>query len=212
MERDAEKLLTEAVRMCAEAGCTTGWAEHSRYAAEFARAVAGLAGMDGTRAYCATLLHDCGRFDPRGNGRGAPLFWHEVLGFRFLMSRGRPEWARYCITHGYLDQGDLSTVSEPDAPAEVRELVSGFLASIEYDDYDRLVQLADGIALKECYVTLEQRAIDSMFRYGRLEAGLDRFKMFMSLKTYFDAKCGWSVYEVVPGFMDMAARFRYDYL
>ncbi|MDR0367493.1 MAG: HD domain-containing protein [Rickettsiales bacterium] len=208
--RNAEKLLDEALAECIASGGTDGWAVHSRKAAQFARAVASACGMDAEFAYNATLLHDAGRSYPEANAP-ASVFMHGPCGYRFLESRGALEYARFAITHFIsskaIKKGDWAGLSPAD-----EELCIRVSASAPFDDYDMLVQLADNTALKEGFVFIEQRMIDSMFRYGQMPGDMARFLYLCRLKAKFDAKCGRNVYLILPDFVQEAAAMKYDYM
>jgi putative nucleotidyltransferase with HDIG domain len=213
--KQAEEWLDEARQACLDNGGTDGWAPHSKYVAEITRAIAAACGMDAEIAYMAGLLHDIGRYDPETSGYkgGGP---HGLSGYRLLEEKGYPELARYCLTHTFREDEEISEFGYSDLPPEDRKFIADFIKNAHYTDYDLLVQLADNMALKEGFVTLEQRTIDLMFRYGYGTDShglwLDNFRYLHRLKRYFDGKCGRPVYDLIPEFMEQAAAFKYDYL
>jgi hypothetical protein len=135
-----------------------------------------------------------------------------MAGYRLLAAKGCPELARYCLTHTFREDEEISEFGYSDLSPGDRKFLADFIKNAHYDDYDLLVQLADNMALKEGFVMLEQRLIDLMFRYGEPQFWLESFKHFYGLKRHFENKCGRNVYSLVPGFLEQAAGFRYDYL
>ena len=69
------------------------------------------------------------------------------------------------------------------------------LAELVYDDYDRLIQLCDALAMAEGVVDIEIRMSDVKRRYG--EYPQEKWDNNLALKAYFEEKCGKSIYEVV---------------
>ena len=210
--KQAEEWLDAAGRAGHANGGTDGFVPHSHNTAKVAEAIAAACGMDAGLAYMAGLLYYIGRYDPATSGYkgGGP---HSLAGYRLLKDKGCPELARYCLTHTFRKDEEISEFGYSYLSPEDRNFIADFIKNACYTDYDLLVQLADNMALKEGFVTLEQRTIDLMYRYdGQPEFWLDNFGHFYRLKRYFEKKCGRSLYSLVPGFLDQAAGFKYDYL
>ena len=74
---------------------------------------------------------------------------------------------------------------------EMKEL----LAEMVYDDYDRLIQLCDALAMAEGVVDIETRMLDVKRRYGHYPQ--EKWDNNLALKAYFEEKCGKSIYDVV---------------
>jgi putative nucleotidyltransferase with HDIG domain len=207
-----KKTIDEWMREAREAslghGITDGWIAHSHNAAEAARHIARAAGMDEELAWTAAALHDIGRIHP--NGADAPLS-HGYYGFKILEERGYPELARYCLTHCKSIEEEFNPAKWKLPPDET-EFVENFLGSARYDDYDLLVLLADAVAHKDGYLFLEQRVMDSVFRYNDAGFAAKLFAGSYKIKRRFDRKCGRDVYETIPGFIEQALAFKYEYL
>ena len=58
-----------------------------------------------------------------------------------------------------------------------------------------LIQLCDALAMAEGVVDIEPRMLDVKRRYG--EYPQEKWDSNLSLKAYFEAKCGKSIYDVV---------------
>jgi hypothetical protein len=70
------------------------------------------------------------------------------------------------------------------------------LDNIEYNDYDKLIQLCDGISLAEGITLVEIRIVDVVNRYGFNEHTLNKWKATFEIKKYFDLKCNKNIYEL----------------
>ena len=78
---------------------------------------------------------------------------------------------------------------------EDTEFVRQFIKETEYDDYDRLVQLADYMYGAHGVTTLERRFCSVLARYDLAKPRRDLMGAY-ELKRYFDEKCGVDVYEL----------------
>lgn len=81
-----------------------------------------------------------------------------------------------------------------------------FVANAVYDDYDRLVQLCDSLALPTGFCLLEKRFVDVTIRYGVHPATIDRWKKILEIKALFEAQIGCSVYTLLPGVVENSLR------
>lgn len=181
---EAETLLQEA-----ESRNPGLWGNHSRITARCAERIAAAAGMDRERAYVLGLLHDIGRrFGIRHLG-------HVIDGYCHMMELGYPAVARICLTHSfnlptldvYVGKRDIS----PEQQKEMQTLLDG----IQYDDYDRLIQLCDCLAGAEGVMDMEARMADVKRRYGFYPQ--DKWDANLKLKRYFEEKAGKDIYEIV---------------
>ena len=181
---EAQRLLMEAE------SCNPGpWGDHCRNAATCARRIAEKVGMDAEKAYMLGLLHDIGRKFGKGHMQ------HAWFGFQYMMELGYDEVARICLTHSFPVQDFETFIGKRDISPEDQQMLQSILESIEYDDYDRLIQLCDGLAAPEGVVDVEERMLDVKCRYGSYPQA--QWDAVMGLKTYFEEKCGKDIYEVV---------------
>ena len=181
----------EAHRLLAEAeSCNPGpWGDHSRVAADCACKIATAAGMDGEKAYVLGLLHDIGR------KFGIYHMPHIYRGYHYMMELGFEEVARVCLTHSFSTPDLRTYIGKFDVTDEQLEEMKDLLAGMVYDDYDRLIQLCDALAMAEGVVDIETRMLDVKRRYG--EYPQEKWDNNMALKAYFEKKCGKSIYEIV---------------
>lgn len=163
---------------------------HSHGAAQVAERVAERAGMDKDKAYVFGLLHDVGKAPGSG--------WRHIMnGYERMMEAGLPEVARICLTHSFQLKESLEFLPDED----YKEFVSDFVSKVEYDDYDRLIQLADYMSCADGVVPIEWRVCDVLLRHNPAPNLQDVLKKIYELKKYFAEKCGVSdLYEIFPEF------------
>lgn len=179
----AEQLLHEAEL------CNPGpWGKHSRTAAHCAQKIAiHCVGLDSDKAYILGLLHDIGRrFGVRHLG-------HVSDGYRYMMSLGFDEAARICLTHSFNNHNVAEYIGKFDTLPEEYQLICEELANIQFDDYDRLIQLCDALAGNGCVLDIEERMMDVKVRYGFYP--MAKWNQNLWLKSYFETKMGMDVYS-----------------
>ena len=166
------------------------WKEHCLNVARMAETIASRCGMDPEKAYVLGLLHDIGR----GEYKSWNQMHHVIYGYRQLLD-DYPEAAKICLTHSfgtkdireYGDNVDLKCSDE-----DIR-FINKYLETVEYDDYDLLIQLCDSMCLPEGITLLQVRLLDVASRYGVNEYILRRWKRFFEIKDYFDGLCGCNI-------------------
>lgn len=182
---EAQRILEEAAQ------CNPGkWVAHSRVTGECAEKIARqVCDMDADTAYIVAILHDIGR------KFGAKQMAHSMDGYRYLHALGYEQAAKICITHSFPTQMRSSYIGKMDLSQEDENEMARLLASYEYDDYDRLVQLCDAVALPEGAVNMETRLDDVAARYGCYPSGVR--ERYAALKVYFERKMNRNLYEVL---------------
>ncbi|MBP5511800.1 HD domain-containing protein [Candidatus Saccharibacteria bacterium] len=179
------------------------WQNHSRDVAKVCAAIAEKAGMDVDLAYAKGLLHDVYKALERDNeisvevdGETVPSMTHPFKGYQLLMEKGFPEAARSALTHTFynvyevLDGGfDSRLLPEDNA------FLKKWLSENEYDDYDKLVQLADNMASWRGVMTIDDRFCDILSRHPVSNPSSALRKLY-ELKDYFDGKMHGNVYEL----------------
>ena len=95
---------------------------------------------------------------------------------------------------------DIATsIGEFDVSDEDYLFMKAFVANAVYDDYDRLVQLCDALAMPTGFCLLEKRFVDVTIRYGVHTATVDRWKKILEIKEQFENQIGCSIYSLLPG-------------
>ena len=181
----------EAHRLLAEAEvCNPGpWGEHSRVAALCAEKIAKKCGMDSESAYVLGLLHDIGR------KFGIKHLAHVYDGYQYMKELGYDAAARICLTHSFCQPKLDVYIGKFDIPQKQQVQLQSILSTLEYDDYDRLIQLCDCLAGSGGVMDMEARMEDVKQRYGFYRK--DKWDTNLWLKAYFEEKTGENIYEVV---------------
>jgi len=167
------------------------WARHSANVGIAARNIAEkVPGLDPEKAYIVGLLHDIGR---RVGIVDIPT--HVYEGWRYCMEKGWDEAARICMTHSYLRMQDEFSY---DPESEQEKAIKAYIMGCQADDYDKLIQLCDSLAVDYGFVILEKRFVDVTRRYGIMEGYIRGWETAFAIKEYFEAAMGCSVYDVLP--------------
>lgn len=184
---EAEHLISEAQLL------NPGpWVNHSRYVAECAQKIAReCKGLDSESAYILGLLHDIGR------RFGVSDFKHIVDGYHYMNELRFTDAARICLTHSFQNQNIDSYIGKFDAPRDDINEIDYLIQSIEYNDYDKLIQLCDSLATAEGVVKIEVRLADVARRYLNSEYPSEKSAVIYDLKRFFEEKTGKSIYEIV---------------
>ncbi|MFG6334915.1 MAG: HDOD domain-containing protein [Lachnospiraceae bacterium] len=196
-KHNAEQALREASESNPGA-----WTDHSRYVASACKNIAAhCKNLSADQAYLYGLLHDIGRYAGVSSER------HLIDGYRYCMERGWEKAAQICISHAFMIQDIDTSIGEFDVSHKDYLFMKEFVANAVYDDYDRLVQLCDSLALPTGFCLLEKRFVDVTMRYGVHPATIDRWKKIMEIKEAFEKEIGSSVYTLLPGVVENSFLF-----
>ena len=177
------------------------WAAHSRYVAAACKYIAMCcSGLSADQAYILGLLHDIGRY------AGVSSEKHLIDGYRYCMKHEWEKAAQICISHAFMIQDIHTSIGIFDVGKEDYEFMEQFIRNAVYDDYDRLVQLCDALALPTGFCLLEKRFVDVAIRYGTHPSTVERWKKILEIKDIFDKKAGCSIYDLLPGVMENSFR------
>lgn len=173
------------------------WADHARYVARACENIAERCpDLDKNEAYIYGLLHDIGRY------AGVTSEKHLIDGYRYCMARGWEKAAQICISHAFMIQDIETSIGVFDMPPEDQEFMGEFVKNAAYDDYDRLVQLCDALALPTGFCLLEKRFVDVAIRYGTHPATVERWKTVLDIKAHFERIIDCSIYDLLPGVVE----------
>ena len=174
-----------------------GWIAHSFLVSQAAEIIAArLSGLDPQSTGILGLLHDIGR------RAGVTDIRHCIDGYNFLHGLGYDDAARICITHIFTIQDIAAANGVWDCSETEIRFIRHYLADVQYDDYDRLIQLCDALALPTGFCLIEKRLVDVAIRRGVNAATIDKWKATLQLKTGFEARIGKSIYELLPGIIE----------
>ncbi len=99
-----------------------------------------------------------------------------------------------------------TSIGEFDVSDEDYRFMEDFIMNAVYDDYDRLVQLCDALALPTGFCLLEKRFVDVAIRYGTPPSMAERWKKILEIKALFDSKINGSIYQLLPGVVENSFR------
>lgn len=175
---EAEVILNEAAKM------NPGeWVAHNQVTGLCASMIAGnCAGMDEQKAFVLGLLHDIGR------RFGNSDLKHVIKGYKFMLEKRYDDCARICLTHSF-PYKDISCYNgENDCCIEESNFIQNYIAAVEYDEYDKLIQLCDAMAYPTGPCLMEKRLVDVVMRKGFNELTIPKWKEFFKIKTHFEEK------------------------
>lgn len=177
------------------------WVQHSLNAGQAARLIAeSCEGMDPEAAQVLGMLHDIGR------RVGVTSMRHSIDGYNFAMEKGYALWGRICLTHSHPAGFMEEAFGKWDCSEEEYAFVDNFLKTTVFDEYDKLIQLCDALALPEGFVLMEKRMIDVALRHGVHEHIIPKWKATFAIKDYFEKRMGKSIYSVLPGVIENTFR------
>ncbi|MBQ9885901.1 MAG: HDIG domain-containing protein [Lachnospiraceae bacterium] len=167
-----------------------GWIQHSYNVAHLAEKIAGLCNMDVDKAYCFGLLHDIGRRNGTMQSR------HIIDGYKYMLSIGCNEEARICLTHTFQYKDIHGIYDNWDCEKEDIEFVENYLKSVEYNDFDRLIQLCDALSLSSGYCYMEKKMVSAVRKFGFKNTTIQKWNAIFDLKEFFDQKAGVDIYTL----------------
>ncbi len=170
------------------------WVPHSLFVGKAAEAIAQHhPSINSQVAFILGYLHDIGRW------AGVTDMRHTLDGYHFLLERGFEKAARICITHVFPIKDIKSVAGKWDCSKQELDFLKEYLASIEFDEYDQLIQLCDAIALPSGFCLMEKRLMDVALRRGVNEFSVPRWKAYLNLQRSFENVIEQSIYKVLPG-------------
>ena len=180
-------LAPAAARALLESRVAASVAAHTAQVAGMARAMATALGeVDADYVEAAAWLHDIGRARTHGQR-------HPLEGFRLVVEEGWPGYAPPCLSHYGRGAPRGSLGADADLLREMWEACD--LDTFEVEE--RLVALADFMAVGDRRVPLEERHADLSRRYGESEFFDRSLDTCRRLKAEFEARTGRDLYEVI---------------
>lgn len=196
----ASEIIAEA------AGRNPGpWVRHSEHVAQAAQLIAArVPSLDPEAAYILGYLHDIGR------RAGVTDMRHTLDGYLYLSQLGYEDAARICLTHSFSVQDISAGAGKWDCSPEEYHFVEQYLATIEYNEYDRLIQLCDSLALPDGFCLIEKRLVDVALRYGVNQLTIEKWKRYFQIKAHFEEMIGQSIYSLLPGVIENTFGFDHN--
>jgi len=173
------------------------WVQHSFFVGKAAEAIAEHhPKLNSQIAFILGCLHDIGR------RAGVADMRHTLDGYYFLMEQGFDDAARICITHVFPLKQINSVAGKWDCTKQELDFLDEYLSRIKFNEYDRLIQLCDAIALPSGCCLVEKRLIDVALRHGVNEFSVPRWKAFLEIQKEFEGAIGQSIYKVLHGVVE----------
>ena len=173
------------------------WVQHSLYVAKAAALIAQHhPRLDPETAYILGYLHDIGR------RFGVTDMRHILDGYVFLHKKGFEDAAGICITHSFPIQDIRYVAGKWDCSQQELDFIQEFISGIEFNEYDRLIQLCDAIALPSGFCLIEKRLMDVALRHGVNEYSVPRWKAYLDIQQDIEKTIGQSIYRVLPGVVE----------
>lgn len=168
--------------------------QHSLLVAACAEILAAkIHGMDSKKAYALGLLHDYGKVI---NEKDNKLF-HGLTGYKIMSELGYDEVAKICLTHTFINK-DFKHEDYQAYDSKELTACKKLLKNIDYDDYDRLIQLSDMMVTVVGFKTLKERMIYIRDKYNICNLTMKKkYRQVLKLKDYFDKLCGCDVYKLL---------------
>jgi len=150
--------------------------------------------LDVDKAYIMGLLHDYGQIDETRDKKN----FHGLIGYKKLMAMGYDEAARASLVHSFFEKEKITPERYKSYDKASIIECAKLLAQRPFDDYDRLVHMADLMALGAHAVTVEARFEYLAVAYSIDDELLkDKYALACDLKQYFDNLCQCDIYDIL---------------
>ncbi len=169
------------------------WIDHCKNVARAAKLIAEHhPTLDPEVAHTLGLLHDIGyRY-------GRSYMQHIFLGYNFLNKKGFTTAAKICLTHSFAKKDVNMYSGKCDCRKEELDFLKNFLVAVNYDDYDKLIQLCDALSLPSGFCLIEKRLMDVALRHGVTEYSVNKWKSIFFIQKEIEQKIKKSVYSILP--------------
>lgn len=147
-------------------------------------------------AYVLGLLHDVGRI----KDETVTHVPHGIEGYHYLRKTGFPDAAPICLTHNFIDP-DIKAEDFPTYDEKSFNFARNFLKKVKYNDYDRLIQLADLFSRGKEILSIRQR-LDRNKQFYKIKNLSFEDKAF-ELRDYFNKKYNIDVEQCVADLFNL---------
>jgi putative nucleotidyltransferase with HDIG domain len=170
------------------------WIDHCKFTALAAESIALKCNMDTEKSYVLGLLHDIGYHAYR-NFIGKTC--HIYSGYELMIEKEYDDVARICLTHSFPYKDFRAYIgTDMTCNKTAKDFISAFLYKIEYDDYDRLIQLCDCLSTTQGICIMEKRLISAVMKGTYNEFIYRNWGAYLELKSYFDKKCNMNINNI----------------
>lgn len=184
MKLTREKAL-ELLEEARKEAINDAWIDHSICVGYVAGVIAKALNLDEEKAQTLGYIHDIGK-------KVGPFHLHIINGYYYLKKLGYDE--EYCsisLVHSYLNNNAYCTAGG----IPKNEKLKNYIKNHDYTIYDKIINLSD-LMCTDKICTLEKRLIDVIIRYGIFENTKYHIEEACKLKSYFDKKLGYNLYDL----------------
>jgi hypothetical protein len=89
-----------------------------------------------------------------------------------------------------------------DCSKEELKYIEHFISTVEFNEYDRLIQLCDAIAPAPGFCLIEKRMVDVALRLGIKDHTLRGWQARFQIKDEMEIIIGRSIYQILPGVIE----------
>lgn len=158
---------------------SSAWISHSLYEGILSSNLAEMLNLNSEFAFTYGLLHDYGR-------KYSHDIMHVVKGFEHLVDMGLYNESKATLTHSFINGGRFN--NNENAIDDSKDDVSEILENRYYNDYDRILNIADLMATSYGIVSPQERINDIASRRKNIDLSPNRkyfFLSFYNLLVYF---------------------------
>lgn len=167
------------------------WILHSWIVGQTAKNMADELGLDADIAFACGALHDIGKsYDEKQAA-------HFLKGYKLLRADSYFFPAKIALTHSFQIKNVDAYVGDWNVSAKDKIFVENFLRYNEYNDYDLLIQLLDGL-IKTNYIGIEKRCEGVGRNHGKNKYFEERKIRLYELEDYFTKKLSKDIREYIP--------------
>ncbi|GAA0122423.1 hypothetical protein [uncultured Clostridium sp.] len=110
--------------------------------------------------------------------------------------------------HTFFPYKNINIVlDECDSTEENFCFLKEYLEEVEFNDYDKLIQLCDAPALPSGFCLLQKRMVDVVLRHGVNEFIISKWQAILILKEYFEEKMNKPIYNALLDVVENTFRY-----
>ena len=167
------------------------WVLHSWIVGQTAKNMAPELGLDPDVAIACGALHDIGKSYYKKDAA------HFLKGYKILRADSYFFPARIALTHSFQVTNVNAYVGDWNVSDKDKVFVENFLKYNEYNDYDLLIQLLDGL-IKTEFLGIEKRCEGVAQNHGKNQYFEIRKNRLYELEEYFSKKLSKNIKDYMP--------------
>lgn len=157
------------------------WVRRSFLIGKTAKNIANEIGLDKDIAYAIGCLYDIGNYEKETGAKQI------IKAFDILRSETFFFPARIAISHNFVIKEINSYHDQMNISEKQKNLIENYLYKIEYNDYDKLIQVLDN-SIEENYIGIEEKSKIILEKYGYNKFHKEKIEKLKGLREYFEQK------------------------